>query len=178
GRRFCTRRAPTSRPCGRASTWASDARPISSSSGVSRSSPGSSSGISTPSSTSRATTSGTTTSGSSWTSTSASSDDRAQIRIGRLMTGDFPTDIFTEPSDVDPDTLRNLGPLTPLAGIWEGRRGLDVHPVAEGTEQDGYLERYELQPIDPQTNGPQLLYGLPYHTHVLRPHKPATFHPP
>ena len=30
----------------------------------------------------------------------------------------FSKDIFTEP-EPDPDTLRNLGPLTPLAGIWE-----------------------------------------------------------
>ena len=92
------------------------------------------------------------------------------------VTGHFPSDIYTEPADVDPDTMRNLGPLTPLAGIWEGRRGLDVHPTADGTEQDGYLERYELHPVDPQTNGPQLLYGLRYHTHVLRPNKPETFH--
>jgi hypothetical protein len=91
-------------------------------------------------------------------------------------TGNFPSDIYTEPSDVDPDTLRNLGPLAPLAGIWEGRKGLDVHPTADGVEQDAYLERYELQPIDPQTNGPQLLYGLRYHTHILRPTKPETFH--
>jgi hypothetical protein len=92
------------------------------------------------------------------------------------MTGPFPSDIYTEPADVDPDTMRNLGPLTPLAGIWEGRRGMDVHPAATGPEQDGYLERYELHPVDPQTNGPQLLYGLRYHTHVLRPTKPETFH--
>src|SRR5215813_9562931 len=90
--------------------------------------------------------------------------------------GAFPTDIYTEPADVDPDTMKNLGPLAPLAGIWEGRKGLDVHPAAPGTEQDGYLERYELQPIDPQTNGPQLFYGLRYHTHILRPTEPETFH--
>ena len=33
---------------------------------------------------------------------------------------DIPDDIFTEPEDVDTDTLSNLGPLRPLAGIWEG----------------------------------------------------------
>ena len=42
----------------------------------------------------------------------------------------FPKDIFTEP-EPDPHTLRNLGPLTPLAGIWEGQRGLDVHPAED-----------------------------------------------
>ncbi|WP_082053971.1 FABP family protein [Methyloterricola oryzae] len=85
-------------------------------------------------------------------------------------------DIYTEPADVDPDTLRNLGPLTPLAGVWEGLRGTDVHPDAEGPVEDTYLERYDLQPIDPQTNGPQLLYGLRYHVHVTRPGAIETFH--
>ncbi|MGA8768945.1 MAG: FABP family protein, partial [Rhodomicrobium sp.] len=35
-------------------------------------------------------------------------------------------DIFTEPSNVDPHTLRNLGPLRPLAGIWRSTKGDDV----------------------------------------------------
>jgi hypothetical protein len=87
----------------------------------------------------------------------------------------FPKDIFTEP-DPDPDTLRNLGPLSGMAGIWEGKSGSDDHPVAEGTETDRYLERYELQPIDPQTNGPQLLYGLRYHIHIVKPGEVETFH--
>ena len=30
--------------------------------------------------------------------------------------------------------------------------------------------------MDPQTNGPQLLYGLRYFTHIVREQKPATFH--
>ena len=89
---------------------------------------------------------------------------------------EFPADIFTEPDDVDPDTLKNLGPLAPLAGIWEGRRGLDVHLGGEGAKDEAFYERYELQPIDPQLNGPQLLYGLRYWTHVLRPNRPETFH--
>jgi hypothetical protein len=84
-------------------------------------------------------------------------------------------DIFTEPDPIDPDTLRHLGPLAPLAGVWEGR-GVDTHPVAEGTEDSEYLERIELQPIDPQPNGPQLLYGLRYHQHITEPGDPATFH--
>jgi hypothetical protein len=85
-------------------------------------------------------------------------------------------DIFTEPDPVDPDTLKNLGPLAPLAGIWEGQRGVDIHPVVTGTKQEAFLERYELQPIDPQTNGPQLLYGLRYWTFITRPDRPGTFH--
>ena len=38
-------------------------------------------------------------------------------------------DIYTEP-DGDPDTLANLGPLRPMAGVWEGDQGADHHPVA------------------------------------------------
>lgn len=87
----------------------------------------------------------------------------------------YPADIFTEP-DCDPDTLANLGPLRPLAGVWEGTTGHDVHPDADGSETDTYVERYELQPIDPQTNGPQLYYGLRYHVHITKPGEVETFH--
>jgi hypothetical protein len=87
----------------------------------------------------------------------------------------FPTDIYTEP-EPDVDTLANLGPLTGMAGIWIGERGLDVNLTADGPAKDAYIERYELQPIDAQTNGPQLLYGLRYHTRVVKPDDPETFH--
>ncbi len=89
---------------------------------------------------------------------------------------DFPSDIYTEPSDIDVDTLRNLGPLTGMAGIWQGERGLDVKPKADGARKQAYVETIELQPIDPQTNGPQLLYGLRYHTHVVKPGQVKTYH--
>ncbi len=89
---------------------------------------------------------------------------------------EFPEDIYTEPTDVDVDTLRNLGPLTGMAGVWEGLRGLDVKPKAEGPKKQAYVERIELQPIDPATNGPQLLYGLRYHTHVVKPGQVKTYH--
>lgn len=88
----------------------------------------------------------------------------------------FPEDIFTEPADVDPDTLANLGPLRRLAGIWEGKKGIDLNPKADGPERRQYLERIEFQPIDPQANGPQLLYGLRYHQHVNTPEEDITFH--
>jgi hypothetical protein len=86
-----------------------------------------------------------------------------------------PKDIYTEPEEIDPDTLANLGPLAPLAGTWEGQ-GEDLHPVAEGEEKDAYLERMEFQPIDPQPNGPQLLYGLRYHLFITKPGEKETFH--
>jgi hypothetical protein len=87
----------------------------------------------------------------------------------------YGSDIYTEPEG-DPDTLSHLGPLAGMAGIWEGRRALDIHPVAAGTKAEPFVERYELQPIDRQTNGPQLFFGLRYHTHIVRPHDVETFH--
>ncbi|WP_411340005.1 heme-binding beta-barrel domain-containing protein [Sphingopyxis sp. J-6] len=89
---------------------------------------------------------------------------------------DIPDDIFTEPDDVAPDTLDNLGPLRRLAGIWEGHRGVDINPKADGPEQRDYYERIEMQPIDPQANGPQLFYGLRYHVHINTPDEDIAFH--
>ena len=89
---------------------------------------------------------------------------------------DIPDDIFTEPDDVADDTLANLGPLRRLAGIWEGKKGVDLNPKADGPERREFIERIELQPIDAQANGPQLFYGLRYHTHILATDEDATFH--
>jgi hypothetical protein len=88
---------------------------------------------------------------------------------------EFPDDIFTEPEDVDPDTLANLGPLRPLAGVWEGPKGLDINP-GPGPKRQPYIERIEMQPIDPQTNGPQLFYGLTYLIRIVKPDEPETYH--
>jgi hypothetical protein len=88
---------------------------------------------------------------------------------------DIPDDIFTE-QDPSPDTLANLGPLRRLAGIWEGPKGVDLNPKAEGPERRDYIERIEMQPIDAQSNGPQLLYGLRYHIHINTPEEDITFH--
>lgn len=85
-------------------------------------------------------------------------------------------DVFTEPSNVDPDTLANLGPLRRLAGSWSSRKGLDVNPKAEGPERRNYIETIDFQAIDPQTNGPQLLYGLRYHIHITTVEEDITFH--
>jgi len=89
---------------------------------------------------------------------------------------ELPDDIFTEPEDVDPETLANLGPLLRLAGVWEGERGVDVNPKADGPETRKYYERIEMQPIDPQANGPQLFYGLRYHVHINTREEDITFH--
>jgi hypothetical protein len=88
-------------------------------------------------------------------------------------------DLYTEP-DGDPDTLSNLGPLTGLAGVWRGAGGADQHPIDPGTddgiEHNDFVEHMELQPIDRQTNGPQLFFGLRYHTHIVKPGEVETFH--
>ena len=84
-------------------------------------------------------------------------------------------DIFTEP-DPDVHTLANLGPLAPLAGSWTGEAGSDTHPVVEGTKPEPSTETWVFEPIDPQTNGPQLFYGLRYHQHIVRPGGVETFH--
>ena len=87
----------------------------------------------------------------------------------------FPAHLFAEP-DPDPDTLANLGPLAPLAGTWEGAKGSDIKPTATGAESQAYVERIVLEPIDPQMNGPQLLYGLRYHTRIVKPGEVEMYH--
>jgi hypothetical protein len=84
-------------------------------------------------------------------------------------------DLYTEARS-DPDTLAHLGPLRPLAGRWRGTGGADDHAAVGGSESDAYVEDYDLQPIDPQTNGPQLFYGLRYHLHIVKPGEVETFH--
>lgn len=88
----------------------------------------------------------------------------------------YPSDIYTEPADVDVQTLKNLGPLAGMAGMWEGSRSLNIDPKAAGPEKQQFVEHTELQPIDPQTNGPQLFYGLRYHTHIVKPGEIETYH--
>jgi hypothetical protein len=64
-----------------------------------------------------------------------------------------------------------------MAGIWEGKRSLDIPPKPlAAPERQEFIEKIELQPIDPQSNGPQLLYGLRYHTHIVKPGEIETYH--
>lgn len=51
-----------------------------------------------------------------------------------------------------------------------------MKPKAEGPKKQAYVERIELQPIDPATNGPQLMYGLRYHTFITKPNDVKTYH--
>jgi len=88
----------------------------------------------------------------------------------------IPDDIFTEPEDISPDTLANLGPLRRLAGVWQSDQGVDINPKADGPERREFREYIRMDPIDPQPNGPQLLYGLRYHIHINTPEEDITFH--
>ena len=87
-----------------------------------------------------------------------------------------PEDIYAEQEGVSADALANMGPLAAMAGIWEGVKGLDVNPYYEGERRQPYIEHMTLEPIDPQSNGPQLLYGLRYHTHIVKPGEVETYH--
>lgn len=87
-----------------------------------------------------------------------------------------PPDIFTEPTNVDPDTLANLGPLRPLAGAWRAEKGVDLNPKADGPERRVFIETIHMHAIDPQTNGPQLFYGMRYHIHINTAEEDITFH--
>src|SRR5206468_4163170 len=62
------------------------------------------------------------------------------------------------------------------AALAEQRRKLLERDGEREQVDDAYLERVELQPIDPQMNGPQLFYGLRYHVHVVKPGEVETFH--
>lgn len=63
-----------------------------------------------------------------------------------------------------------------VRGPREATKGLDVKPKADCPRQQIFVERTELQPIDPQTNGPQLFYGLRYGCHMMKPGQAATCH--
>jgi hypothetical protein len=64
-----------------------------------------------------------------------------------------------------------------MAGIWEGSRSLDIPPKPPAApERQVFVENSELQPIDPQSNGPQLFYGLRYHTRIVKPGEVETYH--
>ena len=74
----------------------------------------------------------------------------------------IPDDIFTEPDDVADDTLAHLGPLRRLAGIWEGRKGVDLNPKAEGPEEIRQVaaEIHELEQRHAIPNGQTRLMPL------------------
>ncbi len=63
------------------------------------------------------------------------------------------------------EDIVNLGPLSTLAGTWEGEKGDDTAPSDErGTETNKFRERMTFTPIGAVNNHEQQLYGLRYAT--------------
>ena len=76
------------------------------------------------------------------------------------------------------ELIANLGPLAPLAGVWEGDKGDDIAPDENPREIENnkYRERLVLEPFDPVDNHAQTLYGLRYSTAAKRLGKDKVFH--
>lgn len=51
---------------------------------------------------------------------------------------------MAEQDDLDVDTLANLEPLAPLAGVWEGTKGLEVNPFIDAPRRQTYIERIDI----------------------------------
>jgi len=70
-----------------------------------------------------------------------------------------------------------LGPLAPLAGIWQGDRGQDVAPSpARSSETTAFRERMSFEPIGCVANHEQALQGLRYATTAWRLGETDPFH--
>jgi len=87
----------------------------------------------------------------------------------------YPEDIYAE-SPTNPNTIAALGPLAPMAGIWEGKNGIDIAPKSRGARTHPFEERIVLDPVDPGNNGPQTLYALRYHSIMNKPGQRGTYH--
>jgi hypothetical protein len=76
----------------------------------------------------------------------------------------------------DEDSAK-LGPLAPLAGVWEGEKGTDTAPDEDrGTEINKYREHLVLEPIGLVENHEQKLQGLRYATTAWRLGEADAFH--
>lgn len=73
--------------------------------------------------------------------------------------------------------LTNLGPLGPLAGIWEGDEGLDEAPSASrGRMETTYRERIVFEPMGGVDNHEQCLHALRYSRKAYRLGEDDAFH--
>jgi len=72
--------------------------------------------------------------------------------------------------------INNLGPLAPLAGVWEGDSGIDVSRVHSKEMETKFRERAVFEPLGPVRNGPQELYGLRYSMTAWRLGEDDAFH--
>lgn len=75
------------------------------------------------------------------------------------------------------ENVKNLGPLAPLAGIWEGDKGVDDAPSgSRAHEETPYRERIVLEPMGLVENHEQKLYALRYSTTAFRIGEDDAFH--
>jgi len=72
--------------------------------------------------------------------------------------------------------IEHLGPLAPLAGTWEGDKGIDVSRVQSQETETRFREKAVFVPLGPVKNGPQVLYGLRYSTTAWRLNEDDPFH--
>jgi len=85
--------------------------------------------------------------------------------------------LLSAPIKTIEETLKNLGPLLPFVGTWEGEKGDDVSLADDrGTEKNKFRERITLVPILPVDNHEQFLYGLRYSTVAHRIGDTDPFH--
>lgn len=74
-------------------------------------------------------------------------------------------------------TKDQLGPLAPLAGIWEGEKGDDIAPSSDRkTGKTKFREKMVFTPFGPVNNHEQILYGLKYSTTAWRIGEEEPFH--
>jgi hypothetical protein len=68
------------------------------------------------------------------------------------------------------DAQHELGPLAPLAGVWEGEKGTDTAPDDDrvSKEINRYRERMSFEPTGVVENHDQRLFGLRYATTAWR----------
>ena len=76
------------------------------------------------------------------------------------------------------DDIRNLGPLAPFAGVWEGDKGKDESPDDDRVtiEYNAFRERIVLDPIGLVGNHEQSLYGLRHSKMAWRLGAKDSFH--
>jgi hypothetical protein len=74
------------------------------------------------------------------------------------------------------EIIENLGPLAPLAGVWEGDKGVDVSRIRSKETETKYREKIVFEPLGPVNNGPQKLYGLRYSMTAWRLGEDDAFH--
>ena len=76
------------------------------------------------------------------------------------------------------ENIRNLGPLAPFAGTWQGTKGIDLAPDDDrvSVERNEFSERVVLEPIGLVENHEQSLYGLRYSKMAWRLGAEDAFH--